>query len=75
MADDYVPQNYQDELDTDPDMTDPVMEENEDLAGELDMPPEELGERLDDLDPDGTNEDATATVEDLDENQDDDTVY
>jgi len=73
MSDDYVPQGYQDDLDTDPAKTDPLIEEQEDVASELDMPPEELGERLDDLDPDGDNEDAAATVEDLDEDQDDDT--
>ena len=71
MADDYTPQSYQDELDTDPNLTDPLMEEQEDVASELDMPPEELEERLNDLDPDGDNEDAAATVEGLDDDLDD----
>lgn len=76
MPDDYVPQGYQDELDTDPDKTDPIMEEREDVSAELDMPPEELEDRLNDLDTDNEDNDiGREAVEDADENENDDTVY
>lgn len=46
--DDYQPQTYQDDLTTDDNAVDPVMqEEGEDPTKELDVPPEELRKELD----------------------------
>lgn len=45
--DDYQPQSYQDDLATDDNSTDPLMEElSEDPADELGVPPEELRAEL-----------------------------
>ena len=77
--DDYQPQSYQDDLATDDNATDPVMdEEGENPADELGVPEEELGAELDKLNVDGDNEDIlddeTADderefIEDLDEDE------
>lgn len=46
--DDYQPQSYQDDLTTDDNATDPLMEEEgEDPSEELGVPPEELRNELD----------------------------
>ena len=67
-----TPQNYQDDLDTDEDVHDPVMDEaSDDPTEELGIPPEELKDELDDLDVDDDttlgNEDARENIEDADE--------
>lgn len=66
---DFTLHNYQDDLDTDPNQTDPVMEEQtEDISKELGVPASELKDELDALDTDG-GEDARERVEDIDEEQ------
>lgn len=75
--DDYQPQSYQDDLVTDDNTTDPVMdEEGENPADELGVPEKELGDELNKLNVDGddedlfddeTTDDEREFIEDLDE--------
>jgi hypothetical protein len=77
--DDYQPQSYQDDLATDDDATDPVMdEEGENPADELGVPEEELASELDKLNVDGEDnglldddisDDERELIEDLDEDE------
>ncbi|HEU5121680.1 MAG TPA: hypothetical protein VFT59_02450 [Candidatus Saccharimonadales bacterium] len=66
--------NYQDDLDTDADIRDPIMdEETDDPTKELGIPPEEFKDELDkrDLDdPTRDNEDMREAIEDADEDDD-----
>ena len=74
--DDYQPQSYQDDLTTDDDATDPIMQEiGEDPSEELGVPPvklrEELDKEFDDQDePDDTDidvhDDERESIEDAD---------
>lgn len=68
--DDTDLRQYQDDLDTGDDMTDPVMdEENDDPTETLQVPPEEFGGEMDKLDYGVTEDDMRATLEDRDEDQ------
>lgn len=77
--DDYQPQSYQDDLATDDNATDPVMdEEGENPADELGIPEEELASELDKLNVDGEDnglldddisDDERELIEDLDEDE------
>lgn len=77
--DDYQPQSYQDDLATDDNATDPVMdEEGENPADELGIPEEELADELDKLNVDGdsenpfddeTTDDERELIEDLNEDE------
>lgn len=72
MADDYIPHTYQDDLDNEDTQVDPLMaEENEDIAKELGIPPEELEEELRKIDTENDDDDNREFIEDLDEDQDD----
>lgn len=65
--DDFKLQNYQDDLDTEFDDTDPLMEaQGGDLTEELEVPPEEVKKELAalELDDDEENRDASEIVED-----------
>lgn len=70
MPDDDIQLNsYQDDLNTDDSVTDPVMrEEGEDISKELGVPAEELGDELDKED----GEDASSLIEDFDDDLGDD---
>lgn len=73
-SEETTPENYQDDLDTEDDATDRVMDEaSDDPSEELGIPPEELKDELDDLDVDNDtavgNEDARERIEDADEDQ------
>ena len=77
--DDYQPQSYQDDLATDDNTTDPVMdEEGENPADELGIPEGELADELDKLNVDGEDrglldedisDDERELIEDLDEDE------
>lgn len=76
MADDDIKlQNYQDDLDTEFDKTDPIIdEETDDPTEELGVPPEEFGDELDktDFGDGGTgDDDMREAIEDADEDIDD----
>lgn len=65
--DDFTVHNYQDDLDTDPEKTDPVMfEQTDDPVRDLNIPPKEMKDELDGLDPE-VGEDARERVEDIDD--------
>lgn len=66
---DYTLHNYQDDLDTDPRQTDPVMDERaDDITKELNIPENEMKDELDKVDPD-KSDDALENVEDIDEEE------
>ena len=76
--DDYQPQNYQDDLTTDDDAADPIMqEEGESPAEELNIPQEKFAEGTNELDfgdhnESDDNDDWREHVEDLEEDDDKD---
>ena len=74
MPDDIKLQNYQDDLDTDADAVDPIMdEETDDPTEELGVPPEEFRDELDKYamdDLERQDDDMREAIEDADENID-----
>lgn len=75
---DYEVQSYQDEIDTDPGKTDPVMSEmNDDPVEELGVPASKLAEELDkrDLGDPNTTDDMREAIEDIDQDEGDETKY
>lgn len=73
MADDDITlHNYQDDLDIDPEATDPIInEETDDPAETFGVPEDEYRDELNKLD----DEDDYEALEDLDEDQDDEQKY
>lgn len=68
--DDTDVRQYQDDLDTGDDLTDPVMsEENDDPTEMFGVPPEEFGSEMDGLDDGLADDDVRETLEDRDEDQ------
>lgn len=66
---DFTLHNYQDDIDTDPNQTDPVMnEQTENFPEELGIPADEFKDELDTLDPE-SSDDARESVEDTDDEQ------
>lgn len=64
---DFTLHSYQDDLDTDPSIVDPMMlEQAENPAKELGIPEEEMKDELRKLDPE-LSEDARERVEDIDD--------
>lgn len=74
-ANDYEPNVYQDDINTDPEATDPLQEElSENPADELGVPEDEYGEEFNDPERfDDESDDALNDTEDLDEDAGDDT--
>lgn len=78
----FASRPYEDELDTDDEINDPVMaEQTDDPTRELGVPPEELKREFDKMDPETAggepedDEDMREAMEDNDENMGDRTVY
>ena len=76
--DDITLHNYQDDLDTDPNVSDPVIdEETDDPVETFGVPEDEYKDELDklDIDDDLDSEDSRENIEDLDEDLGDENKY